>query len=385
LTRSPVPPAIAVARLKTFINQHALPLWGSSGFDKHSGCFHERLDFAGLPPQDLPRRLMVQCRQIVVFARASLVGWHKDDQQHALDAFETVRKRYRSADGNPGWVFSLGPDGKVADATRDLYSHAFVLYMLAWVYRLTGDPAVMKLADSTVSEIDEIFATGTERGLRSKIPGRADLREQNPHMHLFEASLALAEASGAERYLARAAACVQLFDQALADPATGTVRELFDATWRPIQPAGENSVEPGHQMEWAWLLREWQRLSGESVDERVHRLTAHTTTFGIDLNKGVVRGIVREDGKIVSNASRVWQQTETIRALSREDPSGVTWPGLVSAITENLFKTHLPDHLNGGWIDQIDENGRTAIDYMPASTLYHLVGAAIDSEIACGK
>jgi mannose/cellobiose epimerase-like protein (N-acyl-D-glucosamine 2-epimerase family) len=380
---SPVAPVVAIEHLKTFINQQALPLWRSSGFDGQSLCFHERLSFSGEPVRDVPYRLLVQCRQVGVFARASVQGWHKDHQQQTLDAFEMACKRYRSPDGCIGWVFSVSPDGKIADPTRDLYTHAFVLYMLAWVYRMSGDPAVIKLADSTLSEIDLIFAVSDGPGLRSKVPGRTDLREQNPHMHLFEALLALADASGAERYMARAAALVQLFDQALADPATGAVRELFDASWRPSRPAGENAVEPGHQMEWAWLLREWQRLSGVLQGERVGRLTAHATTFGIDMEKGLVRGIVREDGAMVSNASRVWQQTEAIRSLCREDPSGVTWPGLVSAITENLFKCYLPAHLNGGWIDQMDENGRGVIDYMPASTLYHLVGAVIDGEGAC--
>jgi mannose-6-phosphate isomerase len=131
-------------------------------------------------------------------------------------------------------------------------------------------------------------------------------------------------------------------------------------------------------MEWSWLLREWHRLTGASVEERVQSLISHATRFGIDANLGLVRGIVREDGQIVSGASRVWPQTESIRALSREDGEGLRWPGLVSAITDNLFATHLPADLKGGWIDQLDEQGKATIDYMPASTLYHLVGAAID-------
>lgn len=375
-------PANPSARhLKAFVCESALPFWASFGFDEHAGCFEERLDFSGAPIKDSPRRLMVQARQIVVYARASLQNWHVDTRQCAHRAFETTSRKYRSPDGNAGWAFSILPDGRF-DLTRDLYGHAFVLYMLACVYKLTSDPGVLTLADATLLDIDRIFSDGSGQGYLSKVPGAINLREQNPHMHLFEGLLALAEASGAERYIARAAALVTLFDEVLTDPKTGAVREVFDAHWRPLKPPGENLVEPGHQMEWVWLLKEWERLTGFPVGERVERLCTHAITFGIDATQGIVRGIVREDGEVSSNALRVWPQTETIRALCRIDPEGVTWPGLVSRITEMLFINHLQPHLNGGWIDQISEAGEPAIDFMPASTLYHLVGAAIDSEIA---
>jgi mannose/cellobiose epimerase-like protein (N-acyl-D-glucosamine 2-epimerase family) len=378
------PPAAAVRRLESFVRQRSLRLWATSGFDEHERCFYERLDFNGDPIGDLPRRLMVQARQIAVYARCSLLNWYTDGDQCAHRAFETACQRYRSPDGSPGWVFSIHPDGSIADSTRDLYAHAFVLYMLAWMHKLTSDRAVLALADATLSEVDRIFAGGGA-GYLSKVPGPTNIREQNPHMHLFEALLALAETSGAERYLARATTIVNLFDNVLVDSGIGTVREMFDASWRPQQPSGSNLVEPGHHMEWSWLLREWERLAGGTVDDRVGRLCAHATTFGIDPVNGLVRASVREDGKIISTAARVWPQTEAIRALCSEDSKGVMWPGLIAAITDNLFRVHLRAKLNGGWIDQTNEAGELAVGYMPASTHYHLVGAAIDGTFACLK
>jgi mannose-6-phosphate isomerase len=371
-------PSAAVRRLATFVREHALPLWASSGFDEKARCFQERLAFDGLPQRNIPRRAMVQARQIVTYARSSLSGWY-GGSPFALDAFESACKLYRSPDGNPGWVFSLHPDGSIADPTRDLYSHAFLIYMFAWIYRLTGDRDVLALADATLADIDIIFGVGKEPGFVSRVPGSRDLREQNPHMHLFEGLLSLAEVSGAERYISRASALITLFDDVLADPVSGAVREQFSASWRPLKSDGKNPIEPGHQMEWSWLLREWERLTGASVQGRVNRLISHATRFGIDASRGLVRGVVLEDGEPVSTASRVWPQTEAIRALCREDSAGLRWPGLVAAITNNLFETHLPAHLRGGWIDQIGENGKATVDYMPASTLYHLVGAALDS------
>jgi mannose/cellobiose epimerase-like protein (N-acyl-D-glucosamine 2-epimerase family) len=374
-----VKPQRALGRLSRFVAEHALPLWAGAGFDETAQAFHERLMFSGEPMKETPRRLMVQARQIVVYARAHLAQWSPGGRLLASRAFENACRRYRSQDEGPGWIFSVLPDGEPIDRTHDLYTYAFVLYMLAWLYRLDGDASILALADDTLLDIDRIFSCGGEpMGFLSKVPGPTNRREQNPHMHLFEALLSLAEATGRERFLARAGSLVQLFDGALADPVTGTARETFNENWIPDRASGENLLEPGHQMEWVWLLREWERLSGRPVDNRVGLLIAHATRHGIDCEKGLVRNIVTESGGVVSDASRVWPQTEAIRALCREDGNGEAWPNLVSDITDGLFRTHLPAHLNGGWIDQVDRDGVAAVDYMPASTLYHLAGAVLD-------
>jgi mannose/cellobiose epimerase-like protein (N-acyl-D-glucosamine 2-epimerase family) len=369
-------PELALSRLRRFVEEQALPLWASAGFDDAAQCFHERLSFSSVPLR-VPRRLMVQARQIATFSRACILKW-SDHGAIVSKAFQNVLQRYRSPDGDAGWIFSVGPDGR-RDMTRDLYTHAFVLYMLAWLFRLEQDTSLLALADTTLGEVDQIFGCGDRLGFLSKVPGPIDLREQNPHMHLFEALLALADASGMERYLARANALVGLFDLVLADPITGTVRETFDGNWKVQHANGENVVEPGHQMEWAWLLREWQRLTGSPVDSRVDCLIAHAITYGVDRERGLVRAQVQENGKMISGASRVWPQTEAIRALCREYLASGLGAGLVSEITDGLFTNHLPAHLQGGWIDQVDANGSGTVDHMPASTLYHLAGAAMDA------
>lgn len=57
-------------------------------------------------------------------------------------------------------------------------------------------------------------------------------------------------------------------------------------------------------------------------------------------------------------------------ALGRTDAESkaITLVGLL----RDRFLTREPA---GGWIDRLDEHGRCAIDFMPASTLYHLLCA----------
>ena len=110
----------------------ALPLWGQRGFDTANGHFHEFLDFSGKPDPASPRRVMVQARQISVYARAALEDGYAPGRDLALTAADTMVTRCLAADGAPGWVFSVTASGAVVDTCRDLYAHAFVIFGLAW-------------------------------------------------------------------------------------------------------------------------------------------------------------------------------------------------------------------------------------------------------------
>ena len=54
----------SVARLRRWVLDHALPLWGEIGFDSARGAFVERLTFEGAPLLSAPRRAMVQGRAL---------------------------------------------------------------------------------------------------------------------------------------------------------------------------------------------------------------------------------------------------------------------------------------------------------------------------------
>ena len=64
-----------LARFKRWMVRDALPLWGGIGFDAGTAMFEERLGFDAVPDRAAPRRLMVQARQVSVFATATRLGW----------------------------------------------------------------------------------------------------------------------------------------------------------------------------------------------------------------------------------------------------------------------------------------------------------------------
>ena len=155
--------APAVARLKRWIVQDALPLWGETGFDSARGSFIERLTFEGAPLHAAPRRAMVQARQIYVFSHAALLGWRPEGKAAALEAAHRLIDRYHGADGDHGWVFSVHPDGAVHDAKRDFYAHSFALFGLAWAYKLAPEPRFLSVAINTLSVLDQHFESPDRR------------------------------------------------------------------------------------------------------------------------------------------------------------------------------------------------------------------------------
>ena len=100
-----------------WLAHQALPLWSSAGYDPTRHLYHERLAFDATPLPLPHLRLMVQARQIATFCQARLDGVF-NAADNALHALATVQARYWQADGQPGWVFAIGPDGRPSSTVR---------------------------------------------------------------------------------------------------------------------------------------------------------------------------------------------------------------------------------------------------------------------------
>ena len=68
-----------------WIRTDALPFWGSAGVDWERGGFHERLGLDGRPIEQVPKRVMVQGRQLYVYCHAGLLGWYPDARRRRIE------------------------------------------------------------------------------------------------------------------------------------------------------------------------------------------------------------------------------------------------------------------------------------------------------------
>lgn len=357
----------------------ALPFWAGHGWDAVHGGYLESVGLDGSPVTGDRRRVRVQARQIYVFARAQFEGW-QPGLERAVEAGTLLKARAWRAGGMDGWAHMLSPDGQVIDPVRDLYDHAFILLALAWLGKASGDPAWFDLADETLAFLDRDM-TDPAGGYAEALGGRLLPRRQNPHMHLFEALMALHETTGRSDFLDRARAIKALFDQHFYDAAHGVLGEFYTASWAPDSGMPGDTIEPGHLCEWVWLLHEFARLTGEAVSPAAKALYETAMRSGINARSGLLYAATDRAGRALEKTSRTWMQTEWIRAAARLCRMGdVGAMGQLDRACDATFERHLTPAIEGGWIDQIDGLGAGISTRMPASTLYHFFGCIAECQ-----
>lgn len=362
-----------------WVKSDCLPFWGSAGVDWNRGGFHERLDFAGRPVSDIPKRLMVQSRQLYVYCHAGMLGWYGSARSLAERCLEYMIDSYFERDGRPGWVFSVSPKGNVANGARDTYAHAFALLGLAWYHRFKPDCQILEIVNRTLAFMDESLASGNG-GFYDCIPQPGTLRRQNPHMHLFEAFLALYESSGELQYLMKAKKLFELFKASFFRRERGYLCEYLTDALTPADGVRGQVCEPGHHYEWIWLLRKLEALSGEDISYYCHSLYNHADQHGWD-KEGFIVDELDSSGHVVKGSRRSWPHTEGLKANLLEASLGRNGADARAAqCISKLMESYLGRPVGGGWIDHLDEKGRSLVDFMPASTLYHIVCAAAETD-----
>ena len=365
----------AATFMVSWMREQALPLWATSGFDAEAGRFEEGLTFGREPRRQVPIRLLVQARQIFVYALAQRRQWHAGSDELVERAFAAMKRDYFRPDGRDGWVFSVARDGSVVDATRDLYAHAFVLLAVASYVQATGNLEALAVAHETIAFLERYMAAPLGGGYLETLPPREGPRRQNPHMHLFEAMLALWECSGDHRFLERSGQLFDLFVTRFFQDGQGVLLEYFDSALKPLSGAGA-TVEPGHHFEWCWLLRRYEKASGDSrVGSIVERLYEHAGRAGFGAD-GLLVDEVRPDGVVAKASRRLWPMTEAIKSDLAEALRGrMGAMERAAASTQALHRRFLEPAPEGGWVDRLDPDGTPLGDFMPATSLYHLAGA----------
>jgi mannose/cellobiose epimerase-like protein (N-acyl-D-glucosamine 2-epimerase family) len=364
-----------VAQLKRRIIDDCLPLWSTEGWDNASGGFVDRLDSDGRADRLAPRRVFVQARQIYCYAKAAQMGWYSEGRSIALKGLDHLLSKAKAPDGKPGFVHRLTPDGGVLDPRRDTYDHAFVLLALATVYALDRDAQVRAEIDSLLSFLDAHLRSpngGFHEGYPASMP-----RRQNPQMHLFEATIAVFDATHDMAFQQRAGEFFALFLASLYDKQTRVLGEYFEEDWSKILPV---SVEPGHQAEWVWLLKGFERITGCPTGRYRGELMASALRYcdgatGCLVDEGDVEGRIRRDTR------RLWPQTEIAKAWIAQAESGEAGAAdQARAALGRLERHYLRHPVAGGWYDQFDGDGKSLVATIPASSFYHVLCAVAEAE-----
>ncbi len=345
-------------RLVDWLAGDVLAAWARIGFDANAGHGFERLLSFDAADTEADVRTRTQARQIYAFCAAHVLGWPTDARARvdALSAF--VETHCRQDDGD-GYIRSLSADLSARDAGHDLYDHGCFLLADAWRFRAFGDQSAVDDAERIIRLLDDRFAHPA--GGWAEGDYVCDYRRQNPHMHMFEALLALHESTDDDYWLARADEVYELFVDHFFQPGAGVLLEFFDDEWRPAPGEAGATAEPGHMMEWVWLLRCYERQSGTSTAKHADALFKSVRALG-QSDSGLLYDAIGVDGSLKAPTKRLWPMPELIKAgigqsrfiATRTDPSAAIasysrplsdWPRAIAVLnsTSACFAVDVPD------------------------------------------
>ncbi|MBL0207962.1 MAG: AGE family epimerase/isomerase [Propionivibrio sp.] len=256
-----------------------------------------------------------------------------------------------------GFYNHVGIDGQVINAAKNTYGHAFALLALSQMARVTREEKFRIAALNAWHDIDT-HLRDADGGFRPEAPPdfgpSSSLRNQNPVMHMFEALLALVDATGDPQALAGAVSVGNFVVNKLLEkqPDGGArIPEWYDERWKPLPTKDKGGyIDIGHQFEWSHLLAgaEHRGLSA-SYAPAADALLKYSLKAGYDEYDGGAFNRVYPDGS-VDRDKYWWQQAECLRALmvaaaasNRRD----LWRRYEQTV--ELVKEQFIDDSQGGW------------------------------------
>lgn len=362
----------AVPALRQFVTDHALPLWASDGWDDANGGFVERLNADGTPDMDAPRRTFVQARQIYCFAKAAQFDWHPRAKAIAIDGAGHLLTRIRGNIADEGFPHITDRACAVLDGRRDTTDHAAILLALASVFELTRDAQIRAEIDAILLLIDRRLRSGNG-GLIEGLPPTLP-RRLVTHSHMFEAMIALFDATGEPVFQQRAGEFFGLFMANLLDAPSGTMGEFYEDDWANIPPV---RVAPGQLAQWVWLLRGFERTTGCPT-------ARHRTTLMQSLPRyreaqtGLLADASDREGTMSGPTYSLASQSALAKAFIAQAEANEAGAAEDARATIALLQRHYLTHpVSGGWLTIQDKTGAQTIE---AADFYMIVSLLSEAE-----
>jgi mannose/cellobiose epimerase-like protein (N-acyl-D-glucosamine 2-epimerase family) len=304
--------------------------------------FAERVD-GGVAVKDSVRTLATQARLGYSWCHlAQLFPQRGEFKKAAEKSFRLLR--YSFAD---------------TEVAGRVYDHSFYLLFMAWYFRISKDPAAIRLLMNRYAEIERHFDNAGPGGFGPKPAG---LRSHNPYMHLLEATLAAFRSTEDDYWLAQARRIGEFFTSQLLDTTRNVVFEF----------AGEDRVEIGHQLEWPTLLLELNEHW--PIAEQLYNFALKHGFEG-----GLAIDAVNGEGVPIDRRKLLWSQTEAARQFSsrarilKDDNAYERAANQWKLIRHHFF------HPNGWtWYNSLTADNTPVSEPSCARLLYHVVTAAAE-------
>ena len=342
---------------------------------------------------DLTAKTIITARMVHCYSVASLMGipGAAPLADHGLKALLDGSLR-DPAEG--GWCQEEDKGGR-----KQAYIHAFVA--LASASAIMADrPRADALCGAATTIIEDRFWLADEGVMAPSFAADwrdpEDYRGANANMHTTEACLALADATGDDKWLTRAVGLAERFAHKIARLNNYTLPEHFDSHWRVLPDYNQDKpadalrpwgMTPGHFAEWAglllkveraliacgraapaWLLEDAIGLFDSAMDHGWH----------VDGAPGMIYTIGNDLQPSVTNRPW-WVQAEAANtAYMLHCRTGQARFGSAYRMLWDYIADTIIDRQKGGWRPEVDRNGNRSCRIYPLrDDLYHAYQATV--------
>lgn len=356
--------AATANRCRNWMLESSFPFWAEHSVNPDGG-FYERIDLNAIPIKGEDSRVRLQARMAYTFALAARLGWdRKQAQALAERGLAVLINDCCRDDGLYGR--RVQPGVGMTDDGAEAYDTAFALLAFATAYHVFKLPVALEAGNKLNAAIDDLLRRPeNEGGYRERLP-EPQQREQNPHMHLTESSLAWFEATGDKAALVRAEELAGFVEDKFFDAETGLLLEFAEGN------SDENRIEAGHLFEWVWILGRIRDLGGNYPEAFANALFDSATKLiegqdFIPLSQHLDR-TTRED------IQRTWGPTEALKGQISIWPSrsNEQMARQILDTANGLWDDHVANAIPGAWIDKITSDRASAIEDITPATGYHI-------------
>lgn len=282
-----------------------------------------------------------------------------------------------------GFYFSVAPDGTVVDDSKNSYSMAFALFGFSHAFRVTGDARYHDAAFDVLGDLRTRLHDPAGFLWLAKTRDFSQPRgtlSQNPMLHLYEALIALYEATGDRDILRQARTHIESVFGRLFDRRRGVLPGYYGPGWQELLHDPQGFVDIGDQIEWAYW---WSRgveygFPIEGLSRYGRRQLEVGLKVGYDPRQGGIFPDMDADGRAVPSRKKLWQQCEFLRALmnwatlrGRSD----LWPFFTHALA--TLRDHFQDAEYGGYFRPYCESVTSATStdlFKNSDDTYHVCG-----------
>ena len=361
-------------RMQKNVTENILPFWLTHMVDDENGGFWGMVDDDLNPVKNAPKAVVLNCRMLWTYSEAYRVLGDEQCARMAQRAFNYVSEHFWDKDlGGVYWMINY--KGVPLELEKRTYGQAFIIYSMAEYYMAFKDPKALDLAMETFRLVNQHvkyenggYADSVQRDWnkdfwvwRWVMNALGAPKLLNSHLHLFEATITLYEATQSPEV----GNVLKEFLLFLLNVAFDTNLHHLKAGMDEEGNRIDNEISFGHDSECSYLLVQAAQLLGEPELLKRAQGTAldimdHVYAEGLD---PVYGGMYNEKDAVsghVDKAKIWWVQAEGITAFMNCFQITGDEKYLDAAISIwNYTDKYVVDHEKGEWLAVGIEPGRS--------------------------